>query len=140
MQEDLRCDVVRRADSRVGHETAGLAPSVDLVAVGHGEVDCVDHDRVAGTRVVLLFAGGIGAAFEETLVIVLVVRLVKTGREAEVRELDVAIFIDEDVVGFDITEDNKFPGPKTSGEGFRAHRWMNPNLWTASIAQTHCAM
>lgn len=81
-------------------------------------MDCVDHDRVAGTRVVLLFAGGIGAAFEETLVIVLVVRLVKTGREAEVGELDVAIFIDEDVVGFDITdEENKLPGPKTVERG-----------------------
>lgn len=114
MQEDLGCDVVRRADGRVGHETAGLAPSVDLVAVGHSEVDCVDHDRVAGTRVVLLFARGIRAAFEETLVIVLVVRLVKTGRETEVGELDVAIFVDEDVIGFDITdEENKLPESNT---------------------------
>lgn len=114
MQEDLGRDVVRCADGGVGHEATGLAPSVDLVAVGHGEMDCVDHHRVASTRVVLLLAGGVGAAFEETLVVVLVVCFVESGREAEVGELDVTIFIDEDVVGFDIAdEENKLPELKT---------------------------
>lgn len=114
MQEDLGRNVVWCSDGRVGHETTGLAPSVDLVAVGHGEVDCVNHHRVTSTRVVLLLAGGVGAAFEETLVVILVVRLVEAGREAEVGELDVTIFIDKDVVGFDITnEENKLPESKT---------------------------
>lgn len=78
-------------------------------------MDCVDHHRVASTRVVLLLAGSVGAAFEETLIVVLVVCLVEAGREAEVGELDVTIFIDEDVVGFDITdEENKLSEPKTT--------------------------
>lgn len=65
----------------------------------------------------MLFAGGVGAAFEETLVIVLVVGFVKTGRETEVGKLDVAIFIDEDVVGFDITDGDERRESKNSGEG-----------------------
>lgn len=76
-------------------------------------MDCVDQNGVAGTRVVLLFARGVGAAFEETLVVILVVGFVETSREAKVGELDVAIFINEDVVGFDITDkENKLLEPK----------------------------
>lgn len=85
MQEDFGGDVVGRADGGVGHETARLAPGVDLVAVGDGEVDCVDHHRVAGAGLVGLFGGGVGAAFEEALVVVLVVGFVEAGRETKVR-------------------------------------------------------
>ena len=45
--ENLRSDVVRRADCGVSELAPGLAPGVDLVAVGDGELDGVEADGVA---------------------------------------------------------------------------------------------
>ena len=102
MQKDLGGNVVGRADGRVGHQPPRLSPRVDLVAVGHSEVDGIHHDRVSRPRRLLLGGRWTGAVFEEPLVVGLVVRLMEARRQAEVREFDVAILVDQDVVGFDI--------------------------------------
>jgi hypothetical protein len=74
-----------------------LAPGVDLVAVGDGELDLVEGDRVAVV--------GFGFAVHELFVVGLFVLFVEAGGEAEVGELDVSATIEEDVIGFDVTGD-----------------------------------
>ena len=59
--EDLRGDVVWRADRGVSHHSAGFAPHVDLGAVADGEVDLIKADRVA--------VSGFAGRFEELLVV-----------------------------------------------------------------------
>ena len=46
----------------------------------------------------------VGDTFEEFLVVSTFVFFGETGGEAEIGEFDVAFCIDEDVVGFDVTE------------------------------------
>ena len=94
--KDLRRNVIRRTDGRVGHDSSRLSPGVDVAAVADGQVDLVDVDGVA---VVAARAGG---AFEELLVVGAFVLLVEAGREAEVGEFDVPFAVEEDVVGFDV--------------------------------------
>jgi len=45
--EDLWCDVIGRSNGRVSELSARLAPCVDLVAVGHCELDLINADGVA---------------------------------------------------------------------------------------------
>ena len=98
--EDLRRDVVRRSHCRVSELAAGLAPGVDLVAVGHGELDLVDADGVA------ILLHGFGAALRHQLLVVgRGVFLREAGGEAEVGELDVPTAVEKDVVWFDVTKD-----------------------------------
>ena len=40
--ENLGCNVVWRTDGRIGELTPRLAPGIDLVAIGHRELDLVD--------------------------------------------------------------------------------------------------
>ncbi len=72
--EDLGGDVVGGSHGGVGEDTAGFAPSVDLGAVADGEIDLVEGDGLAVFA--LLF---VGAAFEEFLVVGVVVLFVETG-------------------------------------------------------------
>ena len=95
--KDLRRNVVWRADRRVCHDAARLAPGVDVATVADGEVNLVDVDGVA------IVAACIGRAFEELLVVGAFVLLVEAGRQAKVGEFDVAFAIKEDVVRFDVT-------------------------------------
>jgi hypothetical protein len=61
-------------------------------------VDGVDGDRVA---TVVERGGGI-LVIEQALVVGRVVLLVEAGREAKVGELDVAVLVNEDIIGFDV--------------------------------------
>jgi hypothetical protein len=140
-------------------------PGRDRVLVADGQVDRIQRDRVAPSRSRRArplprrrrrprrrcsSSGGSGRlAVEEALVVRRVVLLVETGREAEIRQLDVAVLVDQDVVRLDVAARAwgvLFPRSATvlllAGEKCRArtHRWMKPSLWTASIARTHSAM
>ena len=85
--ENLRGDVVRRSDSRVSHDATGFTPGIDLGAVANGEVDLVEGDRVA-------VAGPIGGAFEELLVVRILVLCMESSRQTEIGELDVATAVE----------------------------------------------
>lgn len=61
-------------------------------------MDGVDGDRVA---TVVERGGGI-LVIEQALVVGRVVLLVEAGREAKVGELDVAVLVNEDIIGFDV--------------------------------------
>lgn len=95
--EDLGRDVVGGSDGRVGHQPPRAPPVVDLGPVADRQVDLVDGDRVA------VVARLVGLSLEELLVVVVVVQLVEAGRQAEIRQLDVAAPVEEDVVWFDIS-------------------------------------
>ena len=62
--EDLGRDVVRCADGRVCKLAPRLAPRVDLVAIGDGELDLVDGDGIA------VLADGFGAGLGHELLVV----------------------------------------------------------------------
>ena len=96
--EDLRRDVVRRSHCRVRQLAAGLAPGVDLVAVGDGELDLVDADRVA-----VLLHRFRAALRHQLLVVGCGVFFGEAGRETKVGEFDVAAAVEQDIVGFDVT-------------------------------------
>lgn len=98
--KDLGCDVVRRADGRVGELAARLAPRVDLLPVGDGELDLVEVDGLAVVAV-----GAVFAAREQLLVVGRFMFFVEARGEAEVCEFDVAAAVEEDVVGFDVADD-----------------------------------
>jgi hypothetical protein len=80
-------------------------PSRDRILTRHRQVDRVERNRVPPTiarrprprsptcRI---------PALEQALVVRRVVLLVEAGRESEVGELDVTVFVDQDVVGFDV--------------------------------------
>ena len=97
--EDLGSDVVGSADGRVGELASRLAPRVDLVAIADRELDLVEVDAVA----VVAGAGFGRLAVHELLVVRRIVLFVETSREAEVCQLDVAMLVKQDVVGFDVT-------------------------------------
>lgn len=67
--------------------------------VGHGQIDLVDGDRVTVTRSIRL-------ALQELLVVVVVMELVESGRQAEVSQLDVSTAIEQDVIGFNVSSVN----------------------------------
>lgn len=97
--EDFRCNVVRSTDSRVGELTARLAPCVDLVAVADSELNLVNTHRLAVCGLRARTSVG-----HELLVVRCVVLLVEASRETKISQLDVSTSIEENVVGFDITE------------------------------------
>jgi hypothetical protein len=67
-----------------------------LRAVGHGQVDLVDGDRVT-------VAGSIRLALQELLVVVVVMKLVETGRQAKIGQLDMAAAVEQDIIWLDIS-------------------------------------
>lgn len=138
VEEDFRRDIIRCTDSRVSHEPPGLTPCINLVPVGDGQVDSVDHDGVAwpGRGIRGCRRRG-GRVLQQTLVPLLVMRFMKPSRETKVGELDMAIFVNEDIVGLDITAGSQYQTPTA---GHETNRWMKPNLCTASMASTHSAM
>ena len=97
--EDLGRDVVRGADGRVRHGAARLAPVADLPPVADRQVDLVDVD---GSAVVARLVGR-GSAAQELLVVGRLVLLVEARAQAEVGQLEVAVPVEEDVVGLDIS-------------------------------------
>jgi hypothetical protein len=46
LSEDLGCNVIRRADSRVRHQPTRSPPVVDNATVAHSQVDLVNCNRV----------------------------------------------------------------------------------------------
>lgn len=133
--EDLGGDVIRSADSGVRKLPAGLAPGVDLVAVGDRQLDLVDADRVA-----VLVDGLRAVRRHELLIVRRSVLLGEASRETEVSELNVSASVQEDIVGLDVTvvwlvnRKPNCPPRKVT------YRWMKPSLWTASMARTISAM
>lgn len=131
--EDLGSDVVWSTDGRVGELATRLAPSVDLVAVAHGELDLVEGDGLA-----VCLRRAAPAVRHELLVVRSVVLLVETGGESEVGELDVTTAVEKDVVRLDVAGSVSTNGNQIGPE--YTHRWMKPSLWTASIARVISAM
>lgn len=65
--------------------------------------------------------------------------LVEASREAEVREFDVSVLVDQDVIRLDVSKEQaSVAGCTLSNSG--THRWIKPMLCTASMAKTHSAM
>lgn len=96
--EDLGSNVIRRTDGGVSQLTPGLAPGVDLVAVGDGELNLVDGDGVAILR------HGFGPRLgHELLVVGGGVFFGEAGGQPEVGEFDVSSAVEQDVVGFDVS-------------------------------------
>ena len=93
--EDFRRDVIWRTDRGVSHDTTRFTPHVNLRAVADGQVDLVERDGVAITA--------LGRAFEELLVVGVLVLGVEASTQPEVSELDVSTTIKKNVVGFDIS-------------------------------------
>lgn len=52
--EDLRGNVVRSANSGVGHESTGLTPVVNNATVANREINLIKVDRIAITRPIRL--------------------------------------------------------------------------------------
>ena len=48
--EDFRCDIIWRADGRIGELTPRLAPGVDLITIRDSKLDLIDGDRVSILR------------------------------------------------------------------------------------------
>jgi hypothetical protein len=69
--EDLGGDVVRSSDSRVGHQSSGSSPVVDLGSVADRKVNLINSNRVAVARLVR-------SSLKELLVIVVVMKSVET--------------------------------------------------------------
>ena len=87
--EDFRCNVVRRSDGRVRHGAARFPPGVDLATVGYRQVDGI----VEVPRVAVLVLGC--RVLQEVLVVGIIVRLLATGRETEIREFDMTTTVKE---------------------------------------------
>lgn len=82
-------------------------PRRDRVLRAHRQMNRVDHHRVPrpSSRVIRLSRRRTRhvPSVEQALVVGRVVLLLESCRETEVRELDVASGVDEDVVGFDVS-------------------------------------
>lgn len=132
--KNLRRDVVGRAHCRVGELTPRLAPSVDLVAIGDGELDLVDRDGIA-----VLADGFRSCCRHELLVVGSRVLFGETGGKTEVRELDVSTAVQKYIVRFDVPgcsiSDVQTPEGQDS-----TYRCMKPSLCTASMASVISAM
>ena len=96
--ENLGCDVIRCSDGGVCELSARLAPGVDLVAVGHRELDLINANRVA--VLVDRLRAGVG---HQLLVVGRSVFLGEASRQTEVGEFDVSASVQQDVVWLDIT-------------------------------------
>jgi hypothetical protein len=67
-------------------------------------VDGIDHDAVA-TRVLGSGRGdNASRRVEQTLVVRRVMLLVESRRQAKIREFDMAVFVDQDIVGLDVSK------------------------------------
>lgn len=86
--EDLRRNVVRSTDSRVCHCTARFTPSVDLATVRDSQVD--RFVEKPGVAVLVL---GIGGILEQLLVVGIVMLLLHTSGQAEIRKFDMTTTI-----------------------------------------------
>lgn len=96
-REDLGRDVVGGSDGGVGHQSSRSPPVVNLGSVADRQVNLVNGNRVS------IIPRLVGLALQELLVVVVVVELVETGRQAKVGELDVAASVKQDIVWLDIS-------------------------------------
>ena len=96
--ENLRRNVVGSTDSGVCHCTTRFTPSVDLTTVRDSQVDrFIEEPRVA------IFVLGVGGIFEQLLIVGIVMLLLHTSGQAEIRKFDMTTTIQENIIGFDIT-------------------------------------
>lgn len=94
--EDFWGYVIRSTDSRIGHDSPGFSPVIDDTSIADCQVDLVQVYRVSVGRSTRL-------SLEKLLVVGVVMKLVKAGRQTKVGELDVSTTVQQDVVGFDVT-------------------------------------
>lgn len=95
--EDFRSNIIWCTDGRVGHQTSGASPVIDLCTVADRQVDLVNSNRVA------VVARLVGFALEQLCVVVVIMELVEAGRETEICKLDMTTPIKKDVVWLDIS-------------------------------------
>lgn len=98
--------VIRCADRRVCKLPAVCFPGGNVLLASHCEVDGIDHNRVArllAARGRVTVVGDVSAA-EQLLVVCRVVLLVEAGRESEIRQLDVARLVDQNVIRLNVSE------------------------------------
>lgn len=78
-------------------------PGRNLILAGHGQVNGIDHHaiprRLCGGR----WRRYATRRIQETLVVARIVLLMKPGREAEIRQLDMPILVDQDIIRLDIS-------------------------------------
>lgn len=103
LEEDLGRDVIRRADRRVGEFAPVRLPRRDRIFRIDRQVDRVDHDRVPAAVHRTRDRPSPFGTFQQALVVRRVVLFVEPGRETEIRQLDVSVLVDQNVVGFDVT-------------------------------------
>lgn len=99
--EDLRRDIIRGSNSRICHQSSGSSPVINNGSVANGKVNLVEGNRVP------ISPWSRRLALQELLVVVVVVQLVETSRQAKVSELNMATPIEKDVVRLDIAAEKK---------------------------------
>lgn len=82
--ENFRGNVIRCTDSRVCHNTPRSTPVVNDSSVADSQIDLVEINRVAVTRLWCRLA------LQKLLVVRVVMEAMKTGRQAEIGELDMS--------------------------------------------------
>lgn len=86
-------------------------PSGYFFLVGHSEVDRVDRvGRGTGNMTLLV-------RVKQPLVVLRVVSIMEPSRQAEVGEFDMSILINEDIVRFDITVNNRYISSLINSQG-----------------------
>lgn len=78
-REDLRCNVVGSSHRRIGHKSAGTPPVVNLGSVADSQVNLVNSDGIS------IVPRPIRSSKEELLVVVVVMKLVESGRQTKIR-------------------------------------------------------
>jgi hypothetical protein len=104
--------IVRKGDQKAEDEWEGGSayelptvrlPSRDLVLARHSQMDRVDHHAVPRR----LRSGRRGRdtirGIQETLIVARVVLLMEPGGKAEIRQLDVSVLVNQNIIRFDVS-------------------------------------
>ena len=97
--KDFGSNIVWSAHGGIGKLSSRFAPSVDLITVADRELDLIDVDAIT----VCARVGTRGFAMHELLVVGGIMFFVESGREPKVSKLDMSAFVEQNVVGFDVT-------------------------------------
>lgn len=118
--KDLGRDVIGCADSRVCHDSPRFPPVVDLASIADRQIDLVECNAMP---IILL---GRGRSPKQLLIVRCFVLLVEASREAKVGEFQMAVLVEEDIVGLDISMISSVN--RAIESSWSTHRWMKPSL------------
>ena len=96
--ENFRSNIIRCTDSGVRHNTPRSTPVVNDSSVADRQIDLVEINGVAVTRLWRRLA------LQKLLVIRVVMEAMEASRQAEIGELDMSATVKQDVVRLDVTD------------------------------------